>query len=219
MKHTKKLFCLLLLNCFGITILLAQNTVKDVDENVYKTIPIGKQTWMTENLRTTKYNDGTSIPYMADSTNILVSDPAYYLYNNDIANKSIYGLLYNWYVVNTKKLCPSGWHVPSNDEWTTLAAVLGGENAAGGKLKETSTKHWDSPNTGATNETGFTALPGGYRSIFGAFDGFGSYGAWWSATEYGDAGAYIWNVSNDNSKLSWNVPSKSSNFPVRCLKD
>ncbi|MGD0340861.1 MAG: fibrobacter succinogenes major paralogous domain-containing protein [Bacteroidales bacterium] len=199
--------------------LQAQSTVKDVDGNVYKIITIGKQTWMAENLKTSKYNDGTAIPYMADSTNSLEPTPAYYLYNNDIVNKSVYGVLYNWYVVSTKKLCPTGWHVPTNEEWTTLTTVLGGENAAGGKLKETGTKHWNSPNTGATNEIGFTALPGGYCSVFRAFEGIGSYGAWWSAMKYGDAGAYIRNVSYDNSKLQWNVPSKSCDYSVRCLKD
>ena len=149
---------------------------------------------MAKNLKTIKYNNGTAIPYMTDSTNLIASTPAYYLYNNDIANKPIYGVLYNWYVVNTRKLCPLSWHVPTTEEWTTLTSVLGGESVAGGKLKETGSTHWVSPNAGATNETGFTALPGGYRSIFGAFEGIGSYCAWWSATEYGDAGAYIRNV-------------------------
>ncbi len=219
MKIKKTIFLVVALLCICTTVIQAQNTVKDVDGNVYKTITIGKQTWIAENLKTTKYNDGTSIPYMADSAKLLEPVPAYYIYNNDKANKSIYGLMYNWYVVNTGKLCPMNWHVPTYEEWTTLINVLGGENVAGGKLKENGTKHWTSPNTGATDETGFTALPGGYRSVYGAVAGIGSYGAWWSATKYGDAGAYIRNMSNDNSKLLWNVPSKSCDYSVRCLKD
>jgi Fibrobacter succinogenes major domain (Fib_succ_major). len=219
MRHKKLKLGAILLLCTGLTGLQAQDTVKDADGNAYNTITIGKQIWMAENLKTTKYNDGTAIPYMSDSTSFLITtDPVYYLYNNDKTNKSIFGLLYNWFVLNTRKLCPAGWHVPAYEEWTTLITVLGGEKVAGGKLKETGTKHWDSPNAGATNVTGFTALPGGYRSIY-ACEGIGIYGAWWSVTEYGDAGAYVREVGNFDGKMSWNVPSKSCGFSVRCLKN
>ncbi len=220
MKYTRKLFCLLLLIRFGITGLMAQNTVKDADGNLYQTVKIGNQVWMAENLKTTKYNDGKAITYTYDSTYFLITtDPTYYLYNNDIANKSVYGVLYNWYVLNSKKLCPSGWHVPVFDEWTTLINVLGGEKLAGGKLKETGTKHWAGPNAEATNVTGFTALPGGYRMTIGGCEGIGTYGGWWSVTEVGDAGAQIREIGNNNGKMTWNVPAKSCGFSVRCLKD
>ncbi len=194
-------------------------TVKDTDGNKYKTVKIGKQVWLAENLKTTKYCDGTTISYLADTTQLLDPVPSYFLYNNDSAYKSTYGLLYNWYVVNTGKLCPAGWHVPSHEEWSELATALGGEKVSGGKLKETGTIHWDNPNKGATNETGFTGLPGGYRSIFGSCEGKGSYGAWWSSTVYGDAGAYIRELSYDTGNLSWNVPAKNCDYPVRCLKN
>lgn len=219
MKTKKIIFLLISLFCLGLAGIKAQNMVKDIDGNIYKTITIGSQTWMADNLKTTKYNDGTAIPYVSDSAKLLATDPAYCLYNNDLANKSIYGVLYNWYVVSTKKLCPTGWHVPTNEEWTALATVLGGENITGGKLKETGIKHWVNPNSGASNESGFTALPGGYRSVFGAFDGIGSFCGWWSTTEYGNAGAYIRNVSYDSGKLYWNVPGKSCEYSVRCQKD
>src|SRR5450759_4787246 len=125
--------------CIGLNGLQAQ-TVKDIDGNVYKTVTIGKQVWMVENLKTTKYNDGITIPLVIDNTawTDLIT-PKYSWFNNDIANKEVYGALYNWYTVNTNKLCPKGWHIPTDEEWTTLTTYLGGEGVAGGKLKETGT--------------------------------------------------------------------------------
>ena len=122
--------------------------VQDIDGNNYLTVTIGTQIWMAENLRTTKYNDGTAIPLVTDNTTWAnLTTPAYCWYNNDAkTNGSTYGALYNWYSVNTKKLCPTGWHVPNDTEWTTLTTYLGGTAVAGGKLKETGTAHWYSPN-------------------------------------------------------------------------
>ncbi len=153
-------------------------TVIDIDGNVYKIITIGTQTWMAENLKTTKLYDGTSIPNITKSSDWYVLKTfAYCWYNNDSTiNKNVYGALYNWYTVFTDKICPQGWHVPSNDEWTTLTTFIGGLSNAGGALKEIDTTHWNSPNTNATNESGFTALPSGGCSNDGTFNSIGNEG-------------------------------------------
>ena len=202
------------------------------DGETYKTIKIGTQVWMAENLRTTKLNDGTPIPLVTDATawiNLLT--PGYCWYNNDAAsNKTTYGALYNWYMVNTGKLCPTGWHLPSDVEWTMLTTYLGGENVAGGKLKSIS--GWESPNydgtnTGATNETGFTALPGGYR-YFDEGDNSTLYfffieihGTWWSSSEHPTITSLAWDriMIFDDSSVKRFFNYKSSGLSVRCVKD
>jgi uncharacterized protein (TIGR02145 family) len=127
MQHKNVKLFVVTLFCIGLTRLQAQ-TVKDIDGNVYKTVTIGKQVWMAENLKTAKYNDGKTIPLVTDNTEWSnLSAPAYCWYNNDIANKEVYGALYNWYTVNTNKVCPKGWHIPIDAEWTTLTTYLGGE--------------------------------------------------------------------------------------------
>ncbi len=170
------------------------NKVTDVEGNSYNTIVIGTQTWMAENLKTTKYNDGTSIPLVTSSTTWgTLSTPAYCWFNNDEAtNKVTYGALYNWYTVNTGKLCPSGWHIPNNTEWTTLTDYLGGQSIAGGKLKEAGTVHWTTPNTGATDEVHFTGLPAGARGGAGEFNILGSYGYWWTSVAHSVDPLYAW---------------------------
>jgi uncharacterized protein (TIGR02145 family) len=176
---------------------------------------------MAENLKTTKYNDGTAIPNVTDGTAWhALSTPAYCWYNNDAAtNKATYGALYNWYTVNTGKLCPTGWHVPTDAEWTTLTDYLGGINVAGGKLKEIGTTHWSSPNTGATNETGFTALPGGSRVGYGYFGGIGSFGDWWSSSESSTYDAWYRNVDNGSSDVDRGDGNKFNGCSVRCVRD
>lgn len=141
----------------------------DQDGNFYKTVTIGMQVWMAENLKTTRFNDNTTIPLVSDSVEWIGSNtPCYCWYDNDADTyRVVYGALYNWYAIKTGKLCPKGWHVPSNEEWITLRTYLGGEEIAGGKMKETGTLHWQSPNAGASNFSGFTALPGGVRGIVG----------------------------------------------------
>jgi uncharacterized protein (TIGR02145 family) len=197
----------------------AVDTVIDVDGNIYKTIKIGNQTWMAENLRTTKLNDGTQIPYVADASaweNLRT--PGYCWYNNDISNKAVYGGIYDWYAVNTGKLAPAGWHVPTKAELTTLINYLGGEDVAGGKLKENGTLHWNSPNTGATNESGFTALPAGY--CHGRFLHIGNAGFWWSAT-LDNAFNQAWRLwmTNDSSKADLNTQHLEVGLSVRCIKN
>ena len=197
-------------------------TVTDIDGNLYHTVTIGNQVWMVENLKVTKYNDGTIIPYVTDNTTWagLITD-AYCWYNNDATTyKNTYGGFYNWYAVNTGKLAPTGWHVPSDSEWTTLTTYLGGESISGGKLKETGTIHWQSPNAGATNETGFTALPAGYRFIDGTFYNFGVVGTWWTSTE--GVTNIPWNRTVYNSESGvyrTNNGYKDHGLSVRCVKD
>jgi uncharacterized protein (TIGR02145 family) len=194
--------------------------VNDIDGNAYNKVTIGVQVWMAENLKTTKYNDNTSIPLVTDNAAwVALTTSGYCWYNNDAATyKATYGALYNWYTVNTGKLCPTGWHVPEDAEWTTLITYLGGKLVAGGKLKETGTTHWSSPNTGATNETGFTALPGGNRYFNGTYYSIGGYGGWWGSTE--DSTTYAWSrfMSCDSTSVGRSYGSKRGGFSVRCVK-
>ena len=195
-------------------------TVTDIDGNVYKTVKIGNQWWMAENLKVTKYKDGSAIPNVTKGTlwNGLTTG-AYCNYDNKESNVATYGRLYNWYAINTGNLCPTGWHVPTDAEWTTLIDYLGGTSVAGGKLKETGTTHWNSPNTGATNETGFTALPGGYRGINGAFFSIGYYGYWCSATESNANYAWYRYMDYNYSLVYRSISNKQYGFSVRCLRD
>ncbi len=196
------------------------DTMTDQDGNVYKTVTIGTQTWMAENLRTTMYNDGiTAIPNVPDGEALITG--AYWNYNNTTVTDDIatYGRLYNWYAVNTGKLAPKGWHVPTDAEWTTLTNYLGDESVAGGKLKETGTIHWAGDNTGATNETGFTALPGGNRSADGTFESFGAFGFYWSATGSDASYASGWDAGYRYSNVYSNGYDKGFGFSVRCVKD
>ena len=201
----------------------AKNKVTDVDGNVYNTVIIGTQTWMKENLKVTHYNDGsTAIPLVTNNTTWLnYAAPAYSNYNNTINADTIntYGRLYNWYMVNTGNLCPTGWHVPSDAEWTTLTTYLGGESVAGGKLKETGLTHWKSSNTGASNITNFTALPGGYRSSDGTFVSIGGYGFWWSSSESNSNIALSRFMAYDGSSVYKNNVNKNTGYSVRCLKN
>jgi uncharacterized protein (TIGR02145 family) len=197
------------------------STVTDADGNVYHTVTIGTQTWTVENLKSTKYNDGTAIPNVTDSTawNNLTT-PGYCWYNNDATtNKNIYGALYNWYAVNTGKLAPVGWHVPTDSEWRILSVYLGGDNVSGGALKESGTTHWYTPNAGATNSSGFSALPGGYRYYDGSFWGIGNFGYWWSATEDNASDAYGRDLLYSYSSLTRDYGSKSCGFSVRLVKN
>ena len=208
----------------------------DQEGNTYKTVTIGTQTWFAENLKTSKYNDGTTIPNVTDATEWSnLTTGAYCNYNNDASNAATYGRLYNWYAVNTGKLCPTGWHVPSNDEWTTLQYYLieNSYNYDGtttdNKIAKAmaSTTDWSSSSsTGAignnpstNNKSGFTALPGGYRSYSGAFNYVGDYGYWWSSAEYDTYTAYYRGLSYLYSYLSYNLNSKVSGFSVRCLRN
>lgn len=214
----------LFINCScckkDIVPLIETGEVFDVEGNIYKTIKIGDQWWMAENLKSTKFNDGSLIPMTLSGSN-----PNYCWYNNDSSTyKKTYGALYNWYTVNNGNLCPVGWHIPNNNEWTTLTKYLGGLNTAGGMLKESGMDHWISPNTGANNHSGFTALPGGLGYDNGNFEYIGSCGQWWSSTRdtltsFPLPLAYrrdIWAFSNSVFVGSGVLTARLS---IRCLKD
>jgi uncharacterized protein (TIGR02145 family) len=200
---------------------LTYGSVSDVDGNIYKTIQIGTQNWMAENLKTTKYNDGNPIPDVTNFTEWSnLTTGAYCWYRNDaLSYKDTYGALYNWFTINTGLLCPSGWHIPADTEWTTLFTYLGGTWIAGSKIKEIGTTHWMDPNPGATNESGFTALPAGDLQILGDPDfsgwaGPGGQGRWWSASASINI-ALSDGANVNNSEIYY----KQSGFSVRCLKD
>lgn len=194
--------------------------LKDIDGNIYRTVEIGTQVWMAENLKTTKLSDGREIPLVASDKWYKSTTYSYCWYKNNSASfANPYGALYNWYTVNTGKLCPDGWHVPSDTEWVALSDFLGGEDIAGGKLKETGTSHWNSPNIDATNETGFTAIPGGGRWMIGRFDLLGRNGYMWSTTEDLILEAVTWRIGNGKGSLERVGTLKNNGFNVRCLKD
>jgi len=193
------------------------------DGYTYPSIVLGNgQEWMSENLRTTTYANGNPIPNVTDNTQWEnLTTGAWSHYNNDSQYENPYGKLYNWYTVDDpRNVCPTGWHVPTDAEWTILSDYLGGENVAGGKMKSTGTQYWLSPNTDATNESGFSGLPGGYRYYNGTFDGIGDHGFWWSSTE--DATYYAWDrylYYNDGNVAWLGSFSKENGFSVRCLRD
>jgi len=196
-------------------------TLTDIDGNVYKTVTIGTQCWMRENLKSITFKDGSPIQNVnVDATWVALTKAAYSWYNNDAPTyKATYGAIYNWYAVNTANLCPTGWHVPSDADWTTLTDYLGDLPVAGGKLKETGTSHWLSPNTAATNVSGFTGLSGGARDVNGAFTGILKFGEWWSSTEYFSTNVWYRRLDSDNGYALRGSSNKKEGFSVRCLKD
>ena len=202
------------------------NTVTDGDGNEYHSITIGTQVWLNTNLKTTKYNDYTDIPLVTDNSaweNL--ATPGYCWYNNDQAKYGeVYGALYNWYAANSstnggKNVCPTDWHVPTEADWNTLIEFLGGTRVAGGKLKETDTTHWDSPNIMATNETLFNALPGGYRYYNGKYYNVGHSGYWWCDQEFGDNTARSWSLNYSYPIIDDNESYKQNGSSIRCIKD
>lgn len=200
---------------------LTYGTVTDVDGNAYKTIQIETQTWMAENLKTTRYNDRTDIPNVIDASvwNVLTT-PGYCWYDNDLNNKEPYGALYNWYAINTGKLCPSGWHIPSNDEVSILSNSLGGDGVSGVKLRETGFNHWANQHPiEGTNESGFTALPGGYRSPTYAFFQIHGEGLYWTSTPRSPDASYILQMLWYETQLRRPSYYNYVGISVRCLKD
>jgi uncharacterized protein (TIGR02145 family) len=208
-------------------------TVTDIDGNVYQTIKIGDQWWMAENLKVTHYRNGDPIPNVTDPGEwTALSTGAYCEYDNDIDNAAVYGRLYNWYAVDdSRDIAPDGWHVPSDAEWMQLEMYLGLSQAQaeatgwrgtdeGGKLKETGTDHWYSPNTGATNESGFTALPGGYRSGAGNSEYLNWYAVFWSSTD-GSGPVDPWGryLTYDRAQVARSDFPKVFGYSVRCVRD
>lgn len=196
-----------------------QVTLTDIDGNVYKTISNGSQVWMAENLRTTRFNDGMPIPLVIPDSNwVYRTTPAFCWHNDDSsAFKNPYGALYNWYAVNSGKLAPNGWHVPSDAEWQILINSLGGDLVAGGKMKETGITHWESPNTSANNTIGFTGLPGGSREM--GYTGFGEIGFWWSITPYDSTFSYGRTLHYNSAIEIRYMLEKDFGLSVRCIKN
>lgn len=196
-----------------------EDPVTDIDGNVYKAVKIGDQIWMGENLRTTKFTDGTPINNVVDNSSWAMADASFCWYNNDQNFKSTYGALYNWFAVSTGRLCPVGWHIPSDIEWTALEVFLGED--AGLKLKEAGDSHWlisynlVHPDA---NSSYFTALPGGQRFMLGTFEGMGLKGLWWSLTGFFTS-IYIRELENDLWSIERFIADKNNGLSVRCIKD
>ena len=197
-------------------------TVTDIDGNVYPTVKIGNQWWMAGNLKVTNYRNGDYIPHLTDNaqwTDFAIG--AYCNYDNDEGNVSAYGCLYNWYAADdSRNIAPQGWHVPTEAEWQTLVNYLGGSSVAGGKMKEAGTSHWDSPNSGATNESGFSALPGGLRyDVNGDFYYMDQAAYFLSTSAYDDY--TVWYVGLSSSWREANIErlGKHQGYSVRCVRD
>ena len=195
--------------------------VSDVDGNCYATVQIGEQLWTAKNLKVTHYQDRSEIPKNGDWWSLNMG--AYCDYDNNPSNSDIYGRLYNWYATNdVRGLCMDGWHVPTLDEYKTLTEYLGGEDVAGGKMKEEGTKHWLSPNTGATNESGFTALPAGMRAPINNPSDYirrGESAFYWSSSE--DNGGYYgvaWYLRYNQLFLGQYDHRKDMGYSIRCVK-
>lgn len=205
----------------GSYISVAQ-TVTDIDGNVYNTVTIGTQVWMSSNLQTTHFQNGDTIPSTSPcNTDIhLETQPVYqWAYNCNESLAPVYGRLYTWHVIaDDRHVCPAGWHVPSLAEFYILRDYLGGAAVAGGKLKETGYDHWLSPNTGATNEVGFNGVPNGHRSLDGSFTGLQSVSDMWTTTE-GSLGARDFDLNHDNAGVISYDDNKEFGFAIRCIKD
>lgn len=233
-------------NQVSFTTSSVDNTITDFDGNVYNMVQIGSQYWMKENLKTTHYADGTAIPLVEEEAawnTIKITDDAYCYYDNNSSNGYIYGALYTWAAAmngassssinpsNVQGVCPTGWHLPSDNEWKELEMFLGMSQPEaegtdfrgtdeGGKLKEIGTTHWTSPNTGATNSSGFTAMPGGFRFSGDDFTSMGDAACFWSSTE--SRNSYVWSriLFSDYSKVyRYDGYSESAGMSVRCLRD
>ncbi|MDG5800773.1 fibrobacter succinogenes major paralogous domain-containing protein [Marinilabiliaceae bacterium ANBcel2] len=196
-----------------------EKSVSDIDGNVYSIVKIGDQMWMGEDLRTTHFNDGSPILHVVSASKWEdLNKPAYSWYKNDEEFKnSNYGALYNWYTAADDRLCPVGWRVPNSSDWDKLSSYLG--VGGGGKLKESGLKHWLSTSVGDTNETGFTALPGGSRQADGSFEAMGDWGNWWSSSETSKTNAMYVFLFRASTTLGIFDTVKDVGFSVRCIKE
>jgi uncharacterized protein (TIGR02145 family) len=192
----------------------------DIDGNAYPAFVIGDQVWMAENLRVTKYRNGDNIAQVTDSSSWKnLTSGAFCWYGNDPTGNAKYGPLYNWFAVDDPRgLCPEGWRVPTDAEWTVFTDMLGGTSVAGGKLKAASPL-WDAPNTDATNSTGFSGLPAGARTFWATFDNIGSRGTWWSSTENFGNNSFYRYLNYDSGDVNKNYYYKQHGFSVRCIRD
>jgi uncharacterized protein (TIGR02145 family) len=199
----------------------SQNVI-DIDSNVYNTVTIGTQTWMRENLRVTHFRTGDSIQ---DGSNYPGWEDIYtgvYSISDYDSVSQLFGALYNWFAVDdNRSLCPSGWHIPDTSEWSALFSYLGGDSIAGGKMKEADTVHWKSPNSGATNSSGFTALPAGFRLLYGqqTYTSIGTAGCFWSADEVDVNRSYGLFIAYNRTNVFMGIPVKQTGYSIRCICD
>ncbi len=199
-----------------------KSSTSDPAVTTIPTVTIGAQVWMLKNLEVSTYRNGDPIQYVTDPAAwSTLNTGAWCWYNNDSATyAATYGKLYNWYAVNDARgLAPAGWHVPIEAEWATLSTGFGGDVVAGGAMKETGSTHWTSPNTGATNSSGFTGLPGGIRSDVGQFGGVGNEGFWWNFHTSGEARPWNRGLLYDNAVSTNALVTNGWGFSVRCLRD
>ncbi len=215
-------YLLILLLLLSLSVSCKDNSTSE--EDPYNKVTIGQQIWMTDNLNADKFRNGDIIPEtrtIADWKRAgFNQQPAWCYYNNDSINKTKFGKLYNWYAVNDPRgLAPKGWHIPFDAEWTNLANNLGGINIAGGKLKSSGTLDWQSPNTNATNSSGFAGLPGGSRNFDGSINSLGRNGFWWTATQNDALSAWYWYLGFDFESVARYDYNKENGFSVRCIKD
>ena len=195
----------------------------DVDGNVYPTVVIGTQEWMAANLKSTRYDDGTAIPNVTDAGAWNNLSASYCWYDNDIANKDLYGALYNWHTIYYKdqqaKICPTGFYLPSSEVWQALVDTLGGSAVAGAALKEAGTAHWAAPNTGATNQSGFSALPAGYRDSDGTFKAKGQFTFGWGSDQ--DFIAFVssyWGLQDESETTLAGKSPWEDGYSIRCMR-
>jgi uncharacterized protein (TIGR02145 family) len=195
--------------------------IKDIDGNYYKTVYIGGQLWMAENLRTTKFNDGTKVPFVTSIDGWKNNfNPACVSFQNDSVGFNVYGTLYNWYTVNlNKNICPIGWHVPSKNDLYLLSSYLGGNEIAGGQMKDVGSIVWNSPNTGATNSSFFCGIPGGARFNNGEYKYLGLLGIWWSSTEFDSSDGLVFRLQSFDARLDYVHGNKGHGYSIRCIKD
>ncbi len=208
------------------TLKIPVDSLADIDGNIYHVVPVGEQSWLRENLRVKRYRNGDAISQVTlDSQWKILTTGAYCSYDNLPENATTYGNIYNWYALNdTRGLCPSGWHVPSDTEWEKLGNFLGGLDVAGGLLKSTGTIEqgsglWYAPNTNATNSSEFSGLPGGYRINYGTFYSLGNVAYFWSSSDTASVNGWNYVLDANNGELQRNFNLKPNGFSVRCCKN
>jgi uncharacterized protein (TIGR02145 family) len=216
----RQIIFLAILAFFAMTI--QGQTVTDIDGNVYNTVTIGTQKWMKENLKAIHYRNGDTIPNIIDGIQWMNLDTGAYCYydNDSVTYAPLFGALYNWFTVtDSRSLCPTGWHVPDTTEWKTIITYLGGDSVAGGAMKDTGSTYWIN-NTGATNSSGFTALPGGGRHISnGYFAFFGVLGSFWSKDEIDSANSWHFLLEGIITKAMLVITEKQRGMSIRCICD
>ena len=217
--------CIYLIVMFSIINLKSfAQTITDIDGNIYNTVTIGTQTWIQENLKTTRFNNGTEIPTTSLPINNDTTAVYQWAYNLDTANINEFGRLYTWIIASgNDNVCPLGWHVPDNSEWETLRDFLGGESVAGGKMKESGTTHWLETDSTVDNSSGFTGLGSGFRGNPSGFILLGETGSFWSTTSLGTNNifprGYAYRLVSHNNTFSMSVAVANVGMPIRCIKD